>query len=98
MPQLGGDANFLEEPRGWAREAQLGAQRLDGHFAVALQVMREVHDGHAAPAEFLLQPVAICDFGGERTQVLGPNRARSSWETQPTLGRPLSGHKIRSDD
>jgi hypothetical protein len=50
--------NLREEPLGPDDGGELGAEDLDGDFAVVLQVLREVHRGHPALAELALDGVA----------------------------------------
>ncbi len=38
---------------------------LDGHLAVVLEVVGQVHGSHAAPAQLPLDPVRIGKCGGE---------------------------------
>ena len=40
-------------------------QHLDGDFALVLEIVREIHRGHAAGAEFALDAVATAKGGGE---------------------------------
>jgi hypothetical protein len=57
--ELGGGLDLGEEPLGAQRSAQVGVQHLDGDVAVVLQVVREIHGGHAARAELALDAIAV---------------------------------------
>ena len=59
MLEPGGDLDLAGEPVGAERGGQLGAQHLDRHLAVVLQVLGEVDGGHAALAELALDAVAV---------------------------------------
>ena len=48
--EIGGGLDLAQEPLGADHRGQLGAQDLDRDLAVVLEVLREVHRGHAALA------------------------------------------------
>jgi len=50
----GADADLLEEPLSAERCGELGAQHLERHVAVVLQVPGEIDRGHPAGAELAL--------------------------------------------
>ena len=62
MLQVGGGLDLAQEPLGADDGGQLGPQHLERHLAVVLQVLGQVHRGHAARAELPLDAVAV----GER--------------------------------
>ena len=66
MPQSGREPDLLQEPLGAEDRGQLRAQDLDGDLAVVLEVLRQVHRGHAALAQLPLDAVAVGEGGGER--------------------------------
>ncbi len=47
--------------------AEFGLQDFDGDLAIVLEVVREIHGGHAAGAEFTLDAVPIEQRGSKRT-------------------------------
>ena len=47
------------------RRAQVGVQHLDGHITIVLEIVREVHGGHATGAEFAVDAVAVGQRSGE---------------------------------
>ena len=55
--------------------AQVGMRHLDRDISIVLEVVREVHGGHTAGAEFSLDGVAIRESGCEAVGLLG-HRAR----------------------
>ena len=59
MLQVSGGLDLGQEPRGADDCGEFRAQDLDGDLAVVLEVVREVHGGHAASAELALDPVAV---------------------------------------
>ena len=65
MLQPGGDLDLLHEPIGAEGGGEVGAQHLDGHLAVMLEILGEIDGGHAAGPEFALDGVAIREGGGE---------------------------------
>src|SRR6478735_6647617 len=48
MLQAGGEADLALEPLGAKREGKLWAKDFERHVAVVLEVLRQVHRGHAA--------------------------------------------------
>ena len=61
--QAGGDADFPEEAVAPDGRCQFGPQDLDGHPSLVLQVLRQVHDGHAPAPELALESVAAGQGG-----------------------------------
>lgn len=57
MLQARRDFDFPEEAIGAQRGRQLGAQQLDGHSTGVLEVLRQIHGGHAALAQFAFDSV-----------------------------------------
>ena len=57
--QAGGGPDFALEAFWAERGSQLGMKHLQGDRAVVLEVVGEVHRGHAAPAQLALEPVAV---------------------------------------
>ena len=52
-------ANLGEEPFAPERRTEIRMQHFDGNIAVVLDVVREVHRGHAASTEFAVKAVAV---------------------------------------
>ena len=65
MLQVGGGLDLGEEPLGADHGGELGAQHLDRDLAIVLEVVREVHGGHAARAELALDAVPVGEGGGK---------------------------------
>ena len=59
MLQVGGGLDLLQEPLGADHRGQLGAQHLEGHRSVVLQVAGEEDGRHPARAQFALQRIAV---------------------------------------
>ncbi len=59
MLEPGRDLDLLSEPIGAEGGRQVGAQHLDRHLAVVLEVLGEIDRGHPARAEFPLDSVAV---------------------------------------
>jgi hypothetical protein len=78
--EIGGELDLLEEPLRADDGGQLGVQHLDGDVAVVLEVLGEVHRGHAARAELALEAVAVGEGGGEAVhlEALPAMRSRST--------------------
>jgi hypothetical protein len=51
--ELGGEADLVEKALPAEDGRQLGAEHLDGDFALVLEVVGEVDRGHAAPTDLL---------------------------------------------
>jgi hypothetical protein len=64
--QVGGGLDLGEEPLGADHGGQLGPEHLDRDLAVVLQVVGEVHRGHATRAQLAVEAVAVGEGGGER--------------------------------
>ena len=65
MREPGGDPDLAGESFGAEEGAQLGAEHLDGHFAVVLQVMSEVDRSHPTVPELVLDGVATGEASSE---------------------------------
>ena len=65
MAEVRGGLDFPEEALGAECGGELGAENLDGHLAMVLEVLGEVDRGHAALAELALDAVAITQCGSE---------------------------------
>jgi hypothetical protein len=64
--QPGGEADLaLEAFRPQGRH-QLGVEKLERHWAIAPEVAREIHGGHATAPELALEEVAVAQCVGER--------------------------------
>ena len=62
MLQPRGRTDLAQEPLATERRAEVGMQHLDGDIAIVLEIMGEIHGGHAARAEFAFDAVVA----GER--------------------------------
>jgi hypothetical protein len=71
MGEPSGELDLPEEPLRADLEGDLGAQHLERHLAVVLQVLGEVHGGHAALAQLALDAVAVRQGPGETISGLG---------------------------
>ena len=71
MLEVGGRLDFAEEPLGADDRGEFRPQHLDGDAAVVLDVLRQVHGGHAALAEFPLEAVAVGQGLGEAGEDVG---------------------------
>jgi hypothetical protein len=84
MLQVRRHLDLRQEPLGTDHGGQLRSKHLEGHLAVVLDVMGEIHGGHPAGPELVLDHVAIDDrnlesFGDSSHQSqrsLGPGDAR----------------------
>ena len=65
MLQVRGGLDLDQEPLGADDGGQFGLQDLERDLAVVLQVLGQVHRGHAALAELALDAVAAGQGGGE---------------------------------
>ena len=65
MLQPRGDLDLAAEPLGAERRREVGAQHLDRHLAVVLEVFGEIDHRHPALAELALDAVAVGERGGE---------------------------------
>ncbi len=59
MAERRGGLDLHHEPLGADDGGELRLQDLERHLAVVLQVLGEVHGGHATLAEFALDAVAV---------------------------------------
>ena len=69
--QPGRDLDFPGKPVGAEGGGQLGAQHLDRHLAVMLQVLGEVDGGHAALTEFPDDAIASGQRGSQSVVCVG---------------------------
>ena len=65
MLQRRGGLDFLDEPVGAEHGGEFGLQDLDRDLAIVLEVLGEVHRGHAARAQLALEAVAVGEGGGQ---------------------------------
>ena len=65
MLERRGGLDLDDEPLGTEHRRELGLQHLERDVAVVLEVVRQVHGGHAAGAEFTLDGVATGESRGE---------------------------------
>ncbi len=63
MLEVGGEPDLAQEALGAQDGSQLTAQQLESHWAVVLEVAREVDRGHASAPQLALEHVAILDCG-----------------------------------
>lgn len=61
--ELGGDRDFSEEAVRSEDRSQIGSNDFDGDGAVVLEVVRQVHRGHASATEFAVDSVALLKRG-----------------------------------
>ena len=90
MLQAGGDLDLAGEPLGTERGRQLRPKNLHRHPAVVLQVLGEVHRGHAALAQLPLDAVAVGQGALQAGHRLGHRRllAMGDWKM---AGNPPRG-------
>lgn len=70
MGKIGRDPDFVEKSL-WAEGGgEFLTQHLDGHASMMTQVLREIHRGHPASADFALDTVAVGESGPEPLQRL----------------------------
>ena len=95
MLEPGGDLDLAGEALGAEGGGELGAQDLERHLAVVLQVLGEVDGGHAALAELPLDAVALGEGGLQSGHRLGH---RGLWvgmvERWPECYGPASGSLV----
>ena len=65
MVELRADANLFEESLGTEHRGELGAEHLEGHFAVELSIAGEIDCGHPALAELALDRVSARESRAE---------------------------------
>ena len=70
MIELGRDLDLLEKPFSADDSRQFRPKHLHGNLAVMLEVPGQVHRGHAASTNFLLDGVAVGEGGGEAIEKL----------------------------
>ncbi len=69
--QRRGGRDLLDEPLGAEDGGELGLEDLERHLALVLEVLGQVHRGHAALAQLALDAVAVGQGGGEAVQGVG---------------------------
>jgi hypothetical protein len=57
--EAGGGSDFPLEAFRAERGSQLRVKHLEGDLSIVLQIVREQHRGHAAPAKLALKTVAV---------------------------------------
>jgi hypothetical protein len=93
MLQSRGGADLGEEALAAECGAEVGVQHLDGDIALVLEVVREVHGGHAASAEFALDAVAVGDWYASHPPESRKSRRRQI--DQRTTRAAALGHRTR---
>ena len=71
MLEIGGGFDLLHEPLGPEDGSEFGPQDFDGHLPVVLQILGEVHSGHAAFANVAFDPIAVGESGRDAGSDLG---------------------------
>ena len=71
MLEVGGRLDLAQEPLGADDRGEFGPQHLDCHLAVVLEVLGQVHGGHAALAELALEAVAVRQGFGQAGKDVG---------------------------
>ena len=71
MLQRGGGLDLLHEALGAEHGGELRLEDLDRHLAVVLEVLGQIHGGHAALAQLPLDAVAVGERGGESVKGCG---------------------------
>ena len=66
-----GGADLGEKPFAAKRRTKVGVQHLDRDIALMLDVVREIHGGHAAGAEFARDAIAVGEGAGETVKWRG---------------------------
>ena len=74
--QRGGGLDFHHEPVGADDGGELGLEDLEGDLAIVLEILGQVHGGHAALAELPLDAVAIGEGGDEAGKRIGHRTPR----------------------
>ena len=91
MLQIRRGLDLGQKPLGADDGGELGAQDLDRDLAVVLQILGEVHRGHAARAELPLDAVAVGEGGGETSFRHCKNRSRP---TKPSPATRLNSFRF----
>ena len=89
--ELRGDLDFAQEAVGTQGPGQLWLEDLDGDLAFVLQVVRQVDRGHATPAEFRHQTVAVCQSCREPIEIVVGHHG-------PLPGPDIPGHRVEQLD
>jgi hypothetical protein len=87
---LGDDMDLAGEPVGSHRGGQLGAEDLEGDVAVVLEVVRQVHGGHAADPDFTLNAIAAAEGGSETWRSVSHGWQQTTGYEAPALLFPLA--------
>jgi len=82
--------DLAEEPFGPDHRGQLRPEHLDRHPAVVLEVLGEVHRGHAARAQLPLDGVAVGQRGGESRAGVA-HRASRAFNSTSQFSTTMSG-------
>lgn len=90
MVQSGGDTNLPQESFSAEQRREIRLEYLNGHRAVVPEVLREIHDRHAAMTHFPLDAVA-----GQQRLVQGFESGPSACEERSTLLRGLRRELVR---
>ena len=64
-------ADLAQESFATKCHAEVGVQHLDGDITIVFEIVREVHGGHPAGAEFADHAIAVGDGGGETVERKG---------------------------
>ena len=83
------DADLPQEALTGERLRELRLEHLDGHVAVVLEVVREVHGGHAALAELALHAVAAVERGSQATRAVVRGRSKDPLLAVAHLAPPV---------
>src|SRR5687767_1345738 len=59
MLQVGGGADFLQEPLGADHRGQIGPEDFEGDLAVVPEILRQIDRRHATLAQLPLDPVTV---------------------------------------
>ncbi len=73
MLQRRGGLDFLHKPLGAEHGSQLRFEQLERHLAIVLEILAQVHGGHAAFAEVAQDAVAAVEGGVEALGLRGHN-------------------------
>ena len=69
--QVGRDLHFAEKPLRSERGGEIRPENFEGNVPVVPEVVGEVDGGHAALAQFAVDPIAVGQCGGESVGVRG---------------------------
>jgi hypothetical protein len=71
MLELGGDLDFPKEPIGAERSSKFRPQDLHRHLPTVLQILGQIHGGHAPLTEFTLETEVVGEGGGDAVKLCG---------------------------